>query len=278
VSRISKSLSIIKTALRLKPDSTPLIINFSGGKDSSVIVHLARRLTDEIHCLYVDGGIDLPGTLEYVRGRAADLNVKLHIVRTGINVKVSHKPGYPLEGCQTFADYVKKYKYWPTAYRRWCSTWLKHRPMKAYLIKEFGRVPLYKLCGVRQFESRTRLEKYGNPENFMRFAINGNKFFRPDAEHRPAVLVYPILEWTTADIYNYIRTNRIQLHYGYNKFGVSGCKWCPVHKPEIYLKVMDLFPGIYEDIIALEKLIGKPSVQNKLWLKDYKKWNLKRKE
>jgi phosphoadenosine phosphosulfate reductase len=267
--KVKKSIGLIKKACDLKPKGTPLIINFSGGKDSTAMLTLARKVTDDIECVYVDGGIDLPDTVQYVKDRARKLNVKLNIVETK-KVGAYHRT---LGDLRTLEDYIRHYKYFPSAGSRWCSVWIKQRPMRKYWVERFGKgVQLFKLVGVRQFESPTRFWKYANPKHYQKYCAFESKFFRHDNEHHPAIIVYALLEWTKEDIIDFLKEEKVPLHSGYNTFGISGCKWCPVHKVETYEKVLKVYPDIYDDFIELEKVTQRPCVEGgKYWLRDIKK-------
>jgi 3'-phosphoadenosine 5'-phosphosulfate sulfotransferase (PAPS reductase)/FAD synthetase len=200
---------------------------------------------------------------------AKKFNVKLVVPKSG-EVKISHDT-LP-ETCQTFQDFVLHYGYFPTSGNRWCSIWCKQRVMKAYWRTRFNKhIVLYKLNGVRMFESKTRLWKYGNPKHYKRFSVDGSYFLRYDNEHHPCILVYPIIEWTTEDVLEFLKQNNVVLHGGYKVFGVSGCKWCPVHDRETFKKIMQKYPDIYDDFIEMENKINRPAIQGKFWLRDLKK-------
>lgn len=267
--KVERSLEVLRDVVKEKDDELPLIVNFSGGKDSVACMLLAKDVTDHVELLYVDGGFDLPETIGYVRSQAERWGLPLHIPRPG-EVHQGHRT-IPDE-VQVFEDYVRYYGYWPTAGKRWCSCWCKQRVMKNYWRSIYSaKTVLYKLNGVRMFESPTRLWKYGNPKHYERFAINGSYFLRHDNEHRPCICVYPIIEWTTEDVVEFITSRDVELHTGYKLFGVSGCKWCPVHTPEIYKKILSVHPDLYDDFIALEEEIDRPAIQGEVWLRDLKK-------
>jgi len=52
----------------------------------------------------------------------------------------------------------------------------------------------------------------------------------------------------------------------YKVYGVTDCKWCPFYQPSIYRRIAKIHPHIYDDIITLEKEVGKPSVTGRIWL------------
>jgi len=265
------SINILKEVMSQKDEEIPLIINFSGGKDSLCCLSLAQKVTDNLVCCYADGGFELPKTIDYIKKVCKDLNVKLVIAKAG-EVIIAHRKNGNIEHCQTLKDFVLHYKYFPTAGNRWCSIWLKQRVMKAYWRQFYdNKTVLYKLNGVRMFESPVRLWKYGKYKHYKKHVVDGNKYLRYDREHNPCQLVYPILDWTDADVVDYLDKENIKIHYGYKVFGVSGCKWCPVHKYDTFKKILSIYPNIYDDIIELEEKIGKPSVENKYFLKDIKK-------
>jgi 3'-phosphoadenosine 5'-phosphosulfate sulfotransferase (PAPS reductase)/FAD synthetase len=269
--KLKRSLKVLRSVAKKKDKKTPLIVNYSGGKDSTACLLLAKEVTDDVVAFYVDGGFELAETLVHIKKECKRHKVKLEVARAGVD-KVSHRAGGSLDGCQNFFDYVRHYGYFPTAGRRWCSTWVKQRVMKAYWRKRFDKdVVLYKVNGVRMFESNVRLWKYGDQKHFSKYSVDGTPYLRYDAEHRPAITVLPIVEWTTDDVIEYLRRKKVKIHQGYKKYGFSGCRWCPVHRKEDYIRALRININLYDDFIELEKEIGKPAGANGEWLADYKK-------
>lgn len=264
------ALELLKQIIEEKRTDLPLIINFSGGKDSLVCLSLAMKVSDHVECCYADGEFELPSTLPYIQERCDEFGVKLHIAKAG-KVKISHRDPGPLTGCQTLKDFILHYKYWPVPGNRWCSIWLKQRVMKAYWRQFYdNKTILYKVVGVRMFESPVRLWKYGEPKHYKKLGVNGSKYIKFDREHNPCRLVYPIMDWNNKNIMDYLEKEKIKVHSGYKIFGVSGCKYCPVHTIDVYEKILSVYPNIYDDIIKLEEAIGKPAVENKYFVKDIK--------
>ena len=266
--KIRRSRAVIKKAV--EKSTHPLIINFSGGKDSLVCLSLCKSVTRKVEACYCDGGIDLPLTKPYVIQTCKDLGIKLHIPTVGVDL-VPHRPNSKLSNCQTLVDYIRHYGYFPTAGKRWCSIWIKQRVIKAYFRKIYGRDILYKVNGVRMFESKTRLWKYGDQKHFKKYSLDGTPFFRKDGEAAPHICVYPIVEWTDENVTEYLNMMGIKIHGGYKEAGVSGCKWCPVHPLEVYRALMTKYPTMYDEFIKLENEINRPAIQGKLWLRDLKK-------
>jgi 3'-phosphoadenosine 5'-phosphosulfate sulfotransferase (PAPS reductase)/FAD synthetase len=74
------------------------VICWSGGKDSTVVLHLSRLINPNIPVIYCDSGVDFPETREFVNKIANEWNLNLHIAK-------------PKKG-ETFWDCAKEYG-WP---------------------------------------------------------------------------------------------------------------------------------------------------------------------
>jgi len=259
-SLVLRSRKILKQILQ--PD-VPLIVNFSGGKDSLVCLLLALSVTDRVECLYFDSGQELPGTLRYVDDRCREFGVSLNVSHP-LKDRIRHKE-IP-DHIRLLPDYIRWWGYFPTEVYRYCGLWLKHRPGRIYCRKKWGYQTLYKVVGIRLDESQVRGFKYGHPLSWRRYR---GRYVRPDMEHRGSYLVYPILKWTRRDVVEFLSENKVEIHEGYKHFGMSGCKWCPIAKPWQIRAIAHKHPGIYDDLLEAEKDIGKPAWSHKnLWLRE----------
>lgn len=241
---MSELIKEAKKVIREASERGRPIILFSGGKDSLTTLLITLETLGDAEALYMDSSITLPGDVDYNKRVCRKLGVKLHIVH----------PAKHYQG--DFAYQVRRWGYFPTINRTWCLIRLKVRPQRAYLRSVYGYECIYKLSGVRRYESSRRRAMY-----------KPSAFTAPDQEHSGSFLVSPILNWRDEDVLEYLTQHpKIEPNPGYHQYGVSGCKWCPYYQPEIYQRVHALHPGIYDDIIALENEIGKPSVTGHLWL------------
>lgn len=69
-------------------------VSFSGGKDSTVLLDLARRVNPGIRAMYVDTGLEYPELKEFVRSKD-----NVDIIRPKmVFSEVISKYGYPLIG------------------------------------------------------------------------------------------------------------------------------------------------------------------------------------
>jgi len=246
---LENSLNIMREADTLaKEADTPLFINFSGGKDSSVLILLAKAINiTNVELIYMISGLELPGTIDFVKEQAARFDLPLHMI----------DPVRDYMG--DFAYWVRRFKYFPGRQYTYCSSRLKLRPARKYLRKLYGRKHVYKVNGVRKAESSRRQKIYAT-----------KPFIYPDYEASGHFLVEPIREWTGQDVVDYLNENNFEVQKLYGEFGVSGCAWCPFYQVKIYQRILNVYPNIYDEIIELEDEIKKPSVNGGIFLHQLK--------
>ena len=248
--KLEQSLETIRQAYAGAIDSeTPLFVNFSGGKDSSCVLLLAKMVAENnVEAIYMSSGIELPGTIEFVEQEAKKYDVKLHIV----------KPDEHYLG--DFEFWVRKFGYFPACGYTFCSSRLKIRPARAYLRKLYGKKHMYRMNGVRKPESTRRTKMYKD-------ALPIDK----DGDLAGSFKVMPILEWTDDDVKEFLAENNVSIHKQYSEFGVSGCAYCPFYQVYIFQKILNVYPNIYDNIIKLEEELGQPAVKGHIFLGDIKK-------
>jgi len=242
--KIAEAKSIIRAAMEKTLKGVPLICNFSGGKDSSCVLHLAMEVTDNIECFYM-ASHDLPGAIEYAVASAG---------RFGKELIISHPEDYQGD----LADLVRRFRTWPLPQRPWCSGRLKIRPGRAFLRKRFGRTSLVKMTGVRKAESARRSRMYDLGAPIVR-----------DPEHSGSWLAHPILSWEDVDVREYLEHHDpLPPSPLYKTVGVSGCYWCPFYTEPIIVAVERMFPGIHKLFIDVEAEVGKPAMAGYRHLRD----------
>lgn len=129
--KVDRAIKIMQAAGRVaQKHGQPLEICYSGGKDSEVILELARMSGVNIRPIYKNTTIDPPGTITHARSK---------------NVEI-------MQPSETFAQIMAR-KGWPSRKARFCCS----------LLKEY-KVLDYAVVGIRRDESKKRAERYLEPE------------------------------------------------------------------------------------------------------------------
>ena len=239
-------------------------ISFSGGKDSTVLLDIARRFIDkDLKAVFCNTGNEWPEIIQFVK--TID-NVKT--IRPEMTVcQVLDKYGFPLiskeqshgirEARHTKSEkllYKRLYGSPKSKHKtgkisnRWkflikepfetserCCEFLKKRPFRKYE-KETGAAPI---LGVMAVESDLRAQQY-----IIRGGCNSYE------SHR--IASYPISIWTDADIWEYIHRFKIPYSPIYDIPGVeqTGCMFCGfgahLEKISRFERLYDLYPKAYK--------------------------------
>jgi phosphoadenosine phosphosulfate reductase len=245
--RLEESRRLVRTIAALS--KKPLIIQFSGGRDSMALLGLVREVTANFVCAYMATGLEFDGVLQFVRQTSKQLGVPLIVSNPAM-----HKGN--------IFKRVEQFKTWPGLIATWCCRDLKLRPEKKLLQKLYGKGTFYKLEGIRMWESTRRKAIYKEVSEVA---------LREDGEHKGSYEVFPILKWNDSDVLNYLAMKGLPTSGLYNEFGVSGCSWCPFYQPDIYRRVLAKLPNHYDRFIEWEKKLKQPSVNGHVYLRDIKK-------
>jgi len=144
-------------------------VSFSGGKDSTAILHLARK-AGVTKAFFIDTGIEFPETVEFVRSQGVEV----------------------IQKARDFWQAVEKAGP-PGKDNRWCCKLLKLHPLKLYLA---GVGPCVTIQGNRWYESWNRAdldETSQNPANPLQLNISPIRNWR-------ALEVFLYLWWQKAEI------------------------------------------------------------------------------
>jgi len=191
-------------------------------------------------------GIDFQESVEFATSMGRELGVTMLFSHPS-----AHKGG--------FFERLAYFRRWPTVQSTWCSRDLKIRPQVKTLQQNFGRGTLYKLNGVRRWESGRRRVLYPS-----------SRLISPDPEHKGSFQVQPLLNWTGADVENYLKMKGLPSSGLYKRYGVSGCFYCPFYQTSIYRGVLRSLPNIYDEFIEWEGKLQAPSVIGEIYLRDLK--------
>ncbi|MGI9558241.1 MAG: DNA phosphorothioation system sulfurtransferase DndC [Thermodesulfobacteriota bacterium] len=187
------SVSRVLKAEYTKKDSAPWVIAYSGGKDSTLLLHLVwevllalpeKRRNREVHVIGNDTLVESPLVINHLKR-------SMEVIR-----KASKKNGLPIQTHLT-EPYVDQ-TFWvnvigrgyipPTRNFRWCTDRMKIVPtdrLLESLVSEYERVNL--LIGTRRSESqnrRTSMKKHGVQADTMNphDSIDGCFLFAPLAD------------------------------------------------------------------------------------------------
>jgi len=249
--RVKESVGIIENAVR-KSGLVPLIVNFSGGKDSMLLLDLVQKVTDNFLCCYMVSGIEFREAIKFAEKSCRGFGRKLLF-------------SYPSYYKGDFFERLNDLGYWPTIKKTWCNRDLKIRPQKKMLNKQLGKCRFFKLNGVRRYESRRRTKMHKNTPK--------SGFMLPDYNVSQDIMVFPILNWKSQTIKDYLESEGIAIKQSplYKEYGVSGCFWCPFYQRSIYEKILRKNPNLYDKFIEWEEKLGQPSANGFVWLREVKR-------
>lgn len=239
---------------------------FSGGKDSTVLMHLCEIVKKDILCVFVNTGCEYLDIIRFVNECQKDgHNIK--IIRPEYKPReVWEKYGFPLvskeaaeniHAIRTNPDSIKskkalgiinpdsqfvlgkKWRYLinePYDTSNMCCQKLKKDPSHKFQ-KESG---LYPILGIMASESKLREKTYIRRGGCNVWGENANS--------------HPLSIWTDDDIWQFIRENNIKIADIYNKgaqrTGCAACGFGCQFKNDTRLQLLyDLYPKYYEMVM-----------------------------
>lgn len=224
-------LQVFKEAKWVEPQNR--FVFWSGGKDSTVALHLALRVWRNPKVVFVDTGITLPETLEYVKLLTQEWHLNLKVLKPQ-----DVRPDF------TFWDYVAKNGF-PIHKALWCRRILKMEPIKKFMKSQYGWK--VQVLGIRKAESVVRMK--------------ANLYDKPFRRHRKISFTYnllPILFWSDGKVEAYIQKHKIPLNPCYKIYATSGCYYCPfVNNNRHYLALKRLHPDLFDEIVYAESVMRK---------------------
>jgi DNA sulfur modification protein DndC len=197
----------VKTIARIKAEyakeSSPWLLAYSGGKDSSAVLALlvqAMNSTTQLHrpvyVVFCDTGVENPVINNFVRYAFQQVNVFAKCNNLPVSTSILRPK--------------KKDRYWvkvigkgcppPTNRFRWCTDKLRVNPLHDFCIKN-ELTSATTVLGIRKGESHQRdrtIEKYAKKSNFLRYYDSGNRLY-----------YCPIFNYSCADVWNCLSNNPI---------------------------------------------------------------------
>lgn len=287
---LQKKIDESKAILRLAADMSkeyyqkPLIITYSGGKDSDVMLQMALECLDpdEFEVMNSHTTVDAPETVYYIRDKFKELE-ELG-VKTTINY-AHYKDGSPM----TMWNLIENKQIPPTRFARYCCAKLKETSTPNRFIA----------LGVRKAEStgrkgrdvfatrgKTKYEAY-----YYYYYSHVKEVFEDDKERRklggvdnpnePGVwdcmmiskakkkdelICNPIYEWLDNEVWTFIHDRKMKYNPLYDQgFSRVGCIGCPmagnqVWELEKYPKYKQNYINAFDRMLKKRKAAGKDAV------------------
>lgn len=251
--KIEKSIALIrkaeKLAITMKPDEG-FYVGFSGGKDSQAVLELVKMAGVKYHAVYNVTTNDPADNVRFIKQHYTDVEFSIHQ--------------------KSYLQMISKYGV-PTMFNRWCCG----------LFKETSGVGFVVLTGVRKEESRKRaayeeVSKWSRSKD-KRKDINLDKMEENEFRcvgGKDKFIVYPILEWTEKDVWDFIALRNLPVNPCYKTHKRVGCVFCPFTRPKEIRAYCETHPKLKAAFIqAIERYReGKEERQKLPTAEDYFDW------
>ena len=187
---------------------------FSGGKDSMVMLDLVQRALphDSFEVIFGDTTMELSDTYKTVEDtKKIFSDLKWHTARAPFNALESWKFMGP-----------------PARKIRWCCPVHKAGPSLVKVKEIIASRRCCSIADVKNFRAMAfvgiRSEESEKRSTYPRIAVS--------RKHPAQINFYPILEWSTAEIFLYLFTEKLPFSQSYrNGLPRVGCKFCPMASP-----------------------------------------------
>jgi phosphoadenosine phosphosulfate reductase len=241
--KVNRAITRIEQAYQIAQQfGKTLVIAYSGGKDSDVLLDLALKSEVPCEIQHNHTTADAPETVRHIRERFAE--VEAHGTITRVNSPE-----------MSMWQLIPKKLMPPTRRVRYCCEYLKERKFEGQQL----------VTGVRRAESNKRASR-GLHETLERQAdkrviyVDENDDARKLTEichMRNRIVTNPIIDWEDRDVWQYLRENNIKTNPLYN-MGLSrvGCVGCPMASKarnlefRLFPKYRNMYIAAFERMLA----------------------------
>lgn len=295
-SKIEKAYKILRLGADMSKEfyNKPLIVTYSGGKDSDVLLQLAIECLkpNEFEVMNSHTTVDAPPTVYHIREKFKQLN------KDGIKAYV-HLPHDKKGNFISMWTLILKNKMPPTRLARYCCRELKETTtpnrMIATGVRADESVSRAKARNEVEYIERERekrpLSKYSYEHAEEVFSDAMARKGEPNSEvwdcrlienarKQNDTMVNPIFNWTDKDVWEYIHDRNIKYNPLYDMgYKRVGCVGCPMSNRKGQLKWFNDFPKYKELYISFfdKMLMSDKGVKNRGWQngKDVFEWWIK---
>lgn len=223
-----------------------LLVNTSGGKDSSVTAWIFTKLAeaqgvkDRIVLVHATFKEEWKGTVDLVKKQAAQLGLPLEVVER------HRKDGSP----DSLLEYARRRGKWPSPKQRWCTSDFKRAPIAKVITK---RAP-----GLDRPARVLNVMGHRAQEGFKRAKMPAFQSDKRATNGRRTVEIWrPILSMKVDEVWKIIRENQIPQHRAYS-LGMPrlSCVFC-IYAPKEALVVAGRDNReLLQEYVDVEKEIG----------------------
>ncbi len=235
--KVNKAIKTIQIAepMALQYQDYGFHLAFSGGKDSQVIYELCKMAGVKFRPVMQVTTLDPPELMRFIRKNYPDVIME----RPEIN----------------FYNLIIRKMALPTRHMRFCCAYLK----------EQAGAGTVTIIGIRRAESNKRAKR-------NELEISGHKYsnsldqFNIDNKNqvlcingKDKILLSPIIDWSTSDVWNFIRGHNLEYcelyDHGYSRIG---CMFCPMASVKTKIKDRKRYPRVEKMIKkSIQELVEK---------------------
>lgn len=186
-------------------DNRPWVVAYSGGKDSTLVLQLVYELIyslqpsqrKPVFIIASDTKVEAPNVETYLDQRISEINLHASANALPIHAKLAQ----PTVELSFWPNLIGKGYPPPTRWFRWCTSKMKIKPVKAAIenvITQYGSVII--LLGTRMSESSQRSKSMSKRE------LSSRKL-NPHHEIANALVLSPIADWSSDEVWEYLFTN-----------------------------------------------------------------------
>lgn len=186
--RVEAALAAVKDAAVIGK----IAVSFSGGKDSTVLLDLVRRVVPDAHAAFFDSGLEYPDTYEIVAHYGVD------VVQPQMSLPEMFRHG-GYWGYRTPVDAEAEFDFF---------AFLVGEPSQRYVLTHGIAVEAIGLRAEESAGRRIGLLRKGGPLYF----VKGRDIWH----------LCPLAKWRTADIWAYLASRGIRYNAVYDKMAACG--------------------------------------------------------